>query len=147
MQVTQIVWLVLLIVFIVLETATAALVSIWFCAGALAALLVSLFLPGNVWIQGAVFLLVSALSLLALRPMANKLVGKRHVATNADANIGKLCQVVNEIQPGQTGRVKLEGLEWSAKSSSVLTVGSWCRVNSIEGVTLQVEPAPEGPAK
>ena len=35
----QILWLVLLVVFAVLEGVTAGLVSIWFCAGSLAALI------------------------------------------------------------------------------------------------------------
>ena len=78
---------------------------------------------------------------LALRPLAKKgLIGRR-VPTNADANIGKMAQVVTEIQPGRFGRVKLEGMEWAAKSDSVLPVGAWCRVEAIEGVKLVVSPA------
>lgn len=140
METAQIVWLVAVVVFVVLEASTAALVSVWFCAGSLVALVVSLFWPQGIWLQVAAFLVVSIICLFALRPLAKRLVGKRQVPTNADANIGKVAQVVSEIQPGRFGRVKLEGLEWTAKSDVVLPVGSWCRVLAIEGVKLVVAP-------
>lgn len=143
----QIVWLGLMIFFIVLETVTVAVVSVWFCAGSLAALLVSFMWPRAILAQVFVFFLVSFVALLALRPLANKLVGSKRVATNADASIGKMCQVVSEVQPGRFGRVKLEGLEWAAKSDFVLPVGTWCRVIAIDGVKLVVIPPEQaGPA-
>lgn len=142
MEAAQIVWLVLVVLFIIAEAVTAALVSVWFCLGGMAALVVALVWPGAYIAQGAVFLAVSAFALLLLRPVAHKVMGNRRVATNADANIGKVCQVINEIQPERFGRVKLEGLEWTAKSYTVLPVGAWCRVDAIEGVKLVVSPLP-----
>ncbi len=140
MQTIQIVWLVALIVFLLLEAVTATIVSIWFAAGALVALLVSLAWPGAVAVQVAAFLVVSAVALFALRPFAKRMMANRRVPTNADANIGKPAQVVSEIQPGRVGRVKLGGLEWAARADVVLPVGTWCRVQAIEGVTLVVVP-------
>ena len=146
MEVAQIIWLVLVVLFVIAEAVTATLVSIWFCAGALVALLVALVWPGAFIAQGAVFLIVSAITLLLVRPVAHKLMGNRREPTNADANIGKVCQVISEIQPDRFGRVKLEGLEWTAKADTVLPVGAWCRVEAIEGVKLVVTrvPAPTG---
>lgn len=145
MEIMQIVWLVLVVVFVILEASTATLVSVWFAAGSLVALLVSLLLPWNdgmgVIAQVAAFLVVSGICLLALRPLARKLMGSKKVPTNADANIGKLAQVVTEVRPERIGRVKLEGLEWAAKSDAVLPVGSWCRVLAIEGAKVIVAPA------
>ena len=141
METMQIVWLVLMLVFVIVEGATATLVSIWFCAGALVALLVSLVAPEAYVLQAVAFLVVSALMLMALRPVARRLIGNRRVATNADASIGKKAQVVVEIQPGRFGRVKLEGQEWTAKSDATLPVGSWVQVLAIEGVKLVVEAA------
>ena len=51
-------WLIILVVLALAEAATINLVSIWFAAGALTALLISLFCQ-NFWIQLVVFLLVS----------------------------------------------------------------------------------------
>ncbi len=145
MEIVQIVWLCLVVLFIIIEASTAAIVSIWFCLGALVALLVSLIWPSAIAAQVVAFLVVAALTLLALRPLTKKLVGNRRVPTNADANIGKRAEVVDERQPGRAGRVRLEGLEWKAQSDTLLPVGSWCVVQAIEGVTLRVEPekAPE----
>lgn len=143
MEMMQIVWLVLLILSIVAEAVTATLVSIWFCAGALVALLVSFAAPGAVVLQVILFVVVSAACLLALRPLVHRLVGNRRVPTNADTNIGKMCQVVSEIQPARFGRVVLEGLEWTAKADMVIPVGAWCQVLAIEGVKLVVAPVPQ----
>ncbi len=64
----QIVWLVLVVVFVILEASTATLVSVWFAAGALVALLVSLLLPWNdgvgIIVQVAAFLVVSVIFIL-----------------------------------------------------------------------------------
>ena len=61
-----IIWLVLLVVFLISEAATVTMVSLWFAAGALAALIACL-LGGAVWLQVTAFLVVSILALLALR--------------------------------------------------------------------------------
>ena len=145
MHASQIIWLALTIGFFVLEGVTYALVSLWFGAGALVALIVAFILPNAYVAQIAAFVIISAIMLFALRPMARALVGGRRSATNADANIGKVAQVVNEVQPGRFGRVKLEGLEWTAKSDYVLPVGSWCQVLAIEGVKLVVMPVAAPP--
>lgn len=140
MEPMQIIWLVLVVAFLVLEAFTVALVGVWFCVGAIVSLLIALVAPGAVGLQIGAFLLVSILMLLLLRPIVRKLSVQKDVPTNADANIGKKAQVVTEVQPGRVGRVKLEGLEWAAKSEAVLPVGSWCRVLAIEGVKLVVAP-------
>lgn len=59
------IWLGLLLLFGVLEAATVALVSLWFMAGALAALLAALCGAG-LPVQVGVFLVVSAVLLAAL---------------------------------------------------------------------------------
>lgn len=143
METAQIVWLCLMVLFVILEAVTTALVSIWFCAGALVALLISLFAPGLVPLQAGAFLAVSAACLFALRPMARKLVGSKKTATNADANIGKTARVVESINPPRFGRVKVDGLEWLARAEVALPVGSICRVQAIEGAKLVVAPAEE----
>ena len=68
-------WLIALIVFLIVEALTVGLVSIWFAAGSLVALLVSLAVD-NIWIQFAVFFVVSAVCLLALRPLRQKYLKK-----------------------------------------------------------------------
>ncbi len=141
MQYSWLVWLILFVVFVVVEAFTVSLVSIWFCAGSLAALAVSLVFPNAYLVQGLAFLVVSGVSLLALRPLTRRWVDTKRRPTNADANIGKIGQVITEIQPEHFGRVRLEGLDWTAASSTTLPVGARCRVVSLDGVKLIVVPA------
>ncbi len=142
MQAVWIVWLILVFSFVLIETFTSVLVSIWFCAGSLAALLFSLFLPNAYFGQILIFAIVSVLCLFVLRPMVRTRSVLPRTPTNADTNVGKIAQVIAEIQPNQHGRVHLEGLDWAASSDEILPVGSECRVIALDGVRLVVTPLP-----
>ncbi len=143
MEIISFIWLAVLIFFIVVEALTASLVSLWFCIGAVCAFGASLLWPDVYFVQIIIFLVVSLASLLALRPLTNKFSGGKRTPTNADANIGKTCRVISEIQPHRFGRVSLEGVDWTAKSDVVIPVGSLCTVDGIDGVKLLVSPISE----
>lgn len=134
----SLVWLVLLIVFAVVEGMTVALVSVWFAIGAAAALLVSVFTSS--WlVQFAVFLIVSAVMLLLLRNYAKSRMMPAETPTNADLNVGKLAEVIAAVTPETLGRVRLDGVDWQARSEQSLSAGQLCRVRKVEGTTLFVE--------
>ena len=139
----EVLWLVLLIVFAVLEASTVSLVSIWFMGGALTALIAALC-GAEIWLQIILFFVVSIALLLCLRPLSKKLLKKRKVATNADSNIGKTAVVTETIDNLRgTGAVKVSGVEWSARSvdDSVLEKDAVVRILRIEGVKVCVERA------
>ena len=139
----EVLWLVLLIVFAVLEASTVSLVSIWFMGGALTALIAALC-GAKIWLQVVLFFVVSIALLLCLRPLSKKLLKKRKVATNADSNIGKTAVVTETIDNLRgTGAVKISGVEWSARSvdDSVLEKDAVVRILRIEGVKVCVERA------
>ena len=77
-----ILWIILVVVAVLLEAATMALVSIWFAAGALAAV-VAAALGFPLWVQIAVFLIVS-LVLLAAKTLAEKLAPDKYIPTNGE---------------------------------------------------------------
>lgn len=148
MELTVLVWLGLLVVFLIVEAATVTLVSVWFAAGALAALLVSL-VHGAAWVQMMAFLLVSAVLLLALRPWVRRYLKPKVTATNIDAVIGSAGLVTADIDNlGATGQVKLGAMEWTARSTSGegIPAGTRVRVDRIEGVKVfvTVDRAGEG---
>ena len=87
-------WLAACILFSVVEAATVSLTSIWFAVGALVSLIAAL-LGAEVWLQVALFLLASAVSLALTRPLAKKLLGKRRVPTNTDRILDRLEQDFN----------------------------------------------------
>ena len=134
-------WLSLFVVFLIVEAGTVALVSIWFALGALAAL-VSCALGAEMWLQITVFLVVS-LVLLALlwKRVRSKLTTTK---TNVDSVIGAEGYVTEAIDNlSYTGRVKLGGITWAARSTSGagIPVGTLVKVERIEGVKVFVSPA------
>ena len=138
-------WLIVLIALFILEAATVGLVSIWFGVGALAALLTSFFTQ-NIWVQAAVFLAVSFLCLLAVRPLARKYVTPRRVATNADRAIGAEGVVTEPIDNLRAqGQVSVRGAVWTARTEDDRPVptGTRVRVLRIEGVKVIVVPEAE----
>ena len=138
----QIMWLVLLIIFAVVEAVTVGLTSIWFAAGSLAALIAAL-LGGAVWIQLTLFLAVSLLCLGAVRPLARRHLNNRVEPTNADRVIGAEAQVTEDIDNIHgKGAVVIRGITWSARSQDggPIAAGTMVRVLRIEGVKVFVEP-------
>ena len=139
-SVASIVWLILLVAFIVAEAATATLVSIWFCAGAAAALLLSAFVP-NVLAQTAVFLVVSLVCLVLMRPLVRKKDAKAAVPTNADRKVGQTAEVIAAVEPARPGRARLSGVDWAARCDVPLAEGQLAEVVAVEGTTLVLRPA------
>lgn len=145
----KIVWLVLLLLFAGGEAATVGLTSIWFAAGALAALIAAL-LGGPLWIQITLFLAVSLLCLAAVRPLARRHLNNKVEATNADRAIGQEALVTEEIDNIHgKGAVIIRGVTWTARSEdgAVIPVGAMVKVLRIEGVKVFVERVPAGAAK
>ena len=136
-------WFILMIVFIIAEVATVGLVSVWFAIGALAATVTAL-LGGQFWLQAVLFAAVSGVFLALLRPFAKKCFQPKLTKTNVDAVIGSrgvVLEEINNLTPG--GRVKLDAMEWSARSTggAVIPAGTVVCVDRVEGVKLFVSPA------
>lgn len=143
-SITEIVWLVLLILFAASEAITVGLTSIWFAAGALVALIAAL-LGGPVWVQITLFLAISLLCLAAVRPLAKKHLNDKVVPTNADRAIGEEIPVTQDIDNLRgRGAVVIRGMTWSARSQdgSAIPAGTMVKVLRIEGVRVFVEPVP-----
>ncbi len=135
-----IVWLGLMIVFLIAEAASVSLVSLWFAAGALVAMIVSL-LGGQLWLQIVLFVAVSAVLLGCLRPLVRKFIRPKTTATNIDAIVGSQGYITADVDnlSGQ-GQVKLGAMEWSARSSGgePIPTGTLVQVDRIEGVKVYV---------
>ena len=113
-----IVWFIFLVIFVLAEAATVTVISLWFAAGALVAMIVSM-LGGPVWLQILLFIVVSFALLWMLRPILKKFYTPKLTRTNVDAVIGKVGITMMPIDNNMAqGKVKLEGMEWSARSTS-----------------------------
>ena len=140
----SIVWVVLMVVFLVVEAATAGLTCIWFAIGSLAALIAALF-DAQLWLQIVWFLVISFVTLYFTRPLVKKYVNSRSQPTNADMVIGKEALVTEDIDNVEaTGAVSVGGKVWTARSADGgrIKSGAGVSVLRIEGVKLIVEPVP-----
>jgi len=136
------VWLVAMVVFLVIEALVPGLVSLWFAVGALAAVLAAA-LHAPIWLQLVWFFVVSVAALWLTRPLVKKYVNSKVQPTNADAVIGRECLVTEDIDNIRaTGRVKVGGMEWTARSEAEdvkFPTGTVVTAVAIEGVKLIVK--------
>lgn len=139
-----IVWTVLLVVLVAVEIATMGLTTIWFAAGALVATIAAAC-NAPLFVQIALFLIVSVLMLVFTRPVAMKYFNKDRAKTNVDSLIGQKGIVTGKINNLEgCGQVTLNGMEWTARSAAqgcVIPEGSVVVVKEIHGVKLIVELA------
>jgi membrane protein implicated in regulation of membrane protease activity len=137
------IWLILLVAFIVVELATAALTSVWFACGALVAT-VAAACGAPLWAQIVLFLVVSVVVLLVIRPAAIKYFNKDRLSTSVEAMIGRQAIVISEVDnPEGIGQVRIDGMEWTARSTYndvKLPVGMVVVIRAVDGVKLIVEP-------
>lgn len=137
------IWMVLMVGFLIVEGACPFhLVSIWFAAGALVASIVAM-LHGALWLQIAAFVVVSIGLLIAMLPFVKKVLNPKVVKTNVDALVEEKCYVTVPIDNiTATGQVKLNGMEWTARSTTgePIQAGTLVKVDKIEGVRAFVSP-------
>ena len=140
MNLWAIIWLGLMIAFLAMEAATVKLISVWFAAGSLAAMTVSL-LGGQLWLQILVFFTVSIVLFALLWPVVKKHLKPRIVPTNADALVGRVCTVTERIDPLEGGRVKVGDVTWRAcvQAGEAIPVDSQVKILRIQGAKVIVE--------
>ena len=134
-------WVLAVVVFLVMESLTYQMVSIWFIFGAIAGIIVY-FLGGGFFVQFSVFIAVSLLLLILFRPIAMKMLKNQDFKSNADGLIGKGVLITEDIDNiNGKGKGKINGMEWTVRSetSEEIKAGSIVQVKRIEGVKLIVE--------
>ena len=138
MEYSWIAWLVVLVLSIIVESATLSLVSIWFIPASIVSLVLALC-KVPIWVQIVVFVVISIGTLTFLRPVFKKMLKLKTTPTNSDALIGQQGVVVEEINNLEArGAVKIDGQVWSARSSDGENIaeGEVVTISSIEGVKL-----------
>ncbi len=135
-------WLVLVIVLSFVEIATVSLVSIWFVASGIVAMILSFFIEDTAIIT-TIFILLGIFLLVISRPIVNKLRSKDNEKTNLDRIIGETAIVTENIKKNVVGEVKVDGKRWSAVSKEKCLKGDTVKVLKIDGVKLIVEKESE----
>lgn len=134
-------WLSLMVVLLIIEGCTWNLTTIWFAAGALGAVLVSQW-GGSPVMQAGCFVIVGLVSVVLTRPLVKKWKSTGRTPTNSDRNIGRVAQVLTEMGPTKAGRVRLDGVDWSAQvqGTASLQPGDFCQVADMHSTVLVVVP-------
>ena len=136
------VWLGVFVLSIIIEAATAEVVSIFFAAGSVIALIIS-FIPGVTWwIELIVFVVISGAALLGLRPLANRFLKREKRSTNVDEMIGKKGVMIKGCDELNYGEIKVNGVIWTAvneDSSKPINENEVVEIVAIQGNKLVVK--------
>jgi len=137
------IWLAAGLVLVIAELATpSGFFIIFFGVGALTVgLLVGLQVISSLWLELALFSVLSVAYLLIFR---DRLQHKFQMPPppNVDSLVGVMAVVQERLLPGVVGRVELRGSMWSARNTSSVTLdaGQRARVAAVDGLTLAVVP-------
>lgn len=137
-----VVWLVVFVLALMIETLSSELVSVWFAAGALIALIVSFIPQTTWWIQLVIFAVISVASLVCLRPIIHRALKRTVVSSNVDELIHKKGRMTKGCDEFNHGEVKIGGVLWTAYASDEKTpidAGAVVEVLAIEGNKLVVK--------
>jgi len=131
-------WLIVIIICSVIEVTTVNLVSIWFIASALVALVASIFIDSFL-IQMAIFVLLGTLLLFTTKKPLQKMVDKHKEKTNIDRIYDMNGIVTEKISKNKSGVVKIDGKYWTAYSDEEIEVDSIVKILEINSVKLKVK--------
>ena len=113
-QYMWIAWLSIFVIAVIVEAATAEITGIFLCLGSLIALILSLIPGVPFWAEIIVFVALTVLSFIFLRPVFKKLFKKTgNKDTNVDGLIGTKCLVQKEYKKYDFGEVRIAGATWS----------------------------------
>jgi len=137
------IWLVLAVLFLIIEFATPGLFfGMFFAIGSFVTYFISLFFTENFWLLVSIFALISIAAIYLLRPLLAKRLKVNETVrpSNIESFLMKEGIVIEKIESHKNGRVKVESESWLAKSSSGIDIeeGSIVKLDAIDGTTLIV---------
>lgn len=130
------IWLILTIIFLILEGYTTALISIWFALAAGILTLTSGYIH-DIMRQFYLFVTLSFIFIIATRPISKKLLSRRKEKIE-NRIIGQIVDVKGVIFKGEY-EIYLDGKHWKAKCDKELHVGDRAKVLKIQGIKLILE--------
>lgn len=137
------IWVIIALVFFIIEFFTSGFAVACFSIGALAAAIVSACHGSLLW-QIILFAVFSFLAFVFVRPLVLKYFFKKNgdKQTNVNALIGKRGKVSSDIDPEKGyGRVAIDGDDWKAVSidGGVIPKGTVVEVVSIDSIIITVK--------
>ena len=134
-------WLVLAVIFLIIEATTTALVSIWFTVGALFASIVATVVD-SFFVQFLAFIVFSGILLVLSKSFYDKKIKKVQKDEILEKFLEKRATVVEDIPSSyETGKILVNGVTWKAVSMTGERIkkGSIVVIKQIDGLTLGVK--------
>ncbi len=127
-------WLILTIIFSIIEFMGPALVSVWFAFAAFITIFVSLAFD-NLKVEITFFTIISILAIMFIRPFAKKILSKKK--DNFDAEIIDTSIVIKKVvdtnKEEKVYDVSYKGSIWTALSNEIFEVGDIPVISSFKG--------------
>lgn len=137
------IWVIISIVCLILELSSGDFFLLCFAIGSAVAAIIAGCGASLTW-QIILFAVVSALSLLLVRPALIKKLHKPHRVrlSNAEAMVGQEGRVSERIEANGFGRVAIDGDDWKARSidDSAIEKDQRVRVVKMDSIIAIVEP-------
>ena len=137
------IWVIVSIICLILELSSGDFFILCFAIGA-AGGAIAAGGGASITIQIITFAVVSALSLLLVRPALIRRLHKPHNErlSNAEAMIGREGRVTEDIVAGGYGRIAVDGDDWKALSvnGAAIANGSRVRIVKMDSIIATVEP-------
>ena len=135
------VWIALAAILFIGEMFTLSFFLLPFAIGAAVAAIANVF-GADLVVQWVLFILVSLVALIALRPVANRISNPVNVPSGAERLIGSVGEVIEGKAPEGLVRIRVEREEWNAsvEDGGAVAIGSKVKVTAIEGTRLEVVP-------
>lgn len=137
------VWVVVAVLFLILEIFTTGFAVFCFSVGALAGAIGDACGLSLTW-QVALFAVFSAVAFVTIRPLVLRFFHKKGqtLKTNGDALVGRKAEVTEAILPGQGGLAKIDGSEWKAvcpEATEAIPAGTMVEIVAVDSIILTVK--------
>ncbi len=134
-------WIIASLIFAFIELFAPSMFFLHLAVGAFITAVVAYF-GANLTVQIVVFIVISLLSLLFIRPIFMK--KKEQKTTAEEQYLGKTVEVIEDIGIDGTsgvGKIKVYDEVWNAKSSNncAIKVGEFVKITKIDSLTMYVE--------
>jgi membrane protein implicated in regulation of membrane protease activity len=104
----------------------------------------------SLWVQSVSFAVVAVAAVVFLRkPLTRRLSATAGDTHGAGELVGDSVVLTEDLALGGVGKAELRGTAWSVRTlhEDILTTGSRCRVDRVEGLVLWVSPEPRPGAR
>ena len=127
-------WLILTIIFSIIEFIGSALVSVWFAFAAAVTIFVSLAFD-NLKVEITFFTIVSVLAIIFIRPFAKRILSKSKDNFDAEAIDTSIIvkRIVDVSKEEKIYDVSYKGSIWTALSNEIFEVGDIPVISSFKG--------------